>query len=305
MRVVIIGASSFLGGHVLREASASGHEVVTAGRSPVPVSASHYRLDLAADDPSRIAGVISSIVPDVVINCAGATAGSPDVLAAANITAVYALVTAMIQSRSLARLVQIGSAAEYGRTKEGIPVAESASPQPASVYGATKLAGTRLVELARTAGLDAVVLRVFNVVGAGAPQDGLPGRAALLLRQAMARGTDVRLGSLDAVRDFVDARDVADAALAAATAPVLPHSIINIGSGHAVASRTLVTELLAISGYEAAVHEGAPGSARSAHLPWMQADITRAGQDLAWQPSRDLKASVSDLWEASCDATGK
>ena len=303
MRVLIIGASSFLGGHVLREASASGHEVVTAGRSGVPASASHHRLDLAADGPSRIAGVIGAIAPDAVINCAGATAGSPDVLAAANMTAVYALVTAMLELRSLARLVQIGSAAEYGRTREGIPVAESVSPQPASVYGATKLAGTRLVELARTAGLDAVVLRVFNVVGAGAPEDSMPGRAAVLLRQAMARGTDIRLGPLDAVRDFVDARDVADAVLAAATAPVLPHSIINIGSGRGVVSRALVRELLAISGYEATVHEDAPGSARSAALPWMQADITRAGQDLVWQPSRDLKASVSDLWEASCGAT--
>ena len=184
-------------------------------------------------------------------------------------------------------------------------MAESASPQPVSVYGVTKFAGTRLVELARTAGLDAVVLRVFNVVGAGAPEDGLPGRAAVLLRQAIARRSDVRLGPLDAVRDFVDARDVADAVLAAATAPVLPHSIINVGSGHGIASRTLVRELIAISGYDAAVHEDGPGSSRSAPLPWMQADITRARQDLRWQPSRDLKASVSDLWEAACGTTGK
>src|SRR5260370_12345317 len=123
MRVLIIGASSFLGGHVLREADTSGHEVVTAGRSPVPASASHHGLDLAADGPSRIAVVVSSIAPDAVINCAGATAGSPDMLAAANITAVHALVTAMIQSRSPARLVHIGSAAELRRGKAGIPLA--------------------------------------------------------------------------------------------------------------------------------------------------------------------------------------
>jgi UDP-glucose 4-epimerase len=85
--------------------------------------------------------------------------------------------------------------------------------------------------------------------------------------------------------------------LAAATADVLPHPVVNVGSGHGVACRTLVGELLAISGYQVAVHEDAPGSARSAALPWMEADITRARQDLAWQPSRDLKASVSDLWE--------
>jgi nucleoside-diphosphate-sugar epimerase len=304
MRVLITGASSFLGGHLLREAGASGHEIVTAGRSAVPASVSHHRLDLSEDGPARIAELITVVAPDAVVNCAGATTGTPDVLAAANVTAVYALVTAMILVRTPARLVQIGSAAEYGPAEPGVPVTESAPPRPASVYGATKLAGTRLAELARTAGLDAVVLRVFNVVGAGAPEDGLPGRAAMLLRQAMARGTDVRLGPLDAVRDFVDARDVADAVLAAMTAPELPHSIINVGSGRGVAARVLVEELLAVSGYQATVHEDAAGSSRSAALPWMQADISRARRDLGWLPSRDLKASVSDLWEASCGADG-
>ena len=303
MRILIVGASSFLGGHLLREAGAIGHDVVTAGRSAVPASASHHRLDLAADGPARIAEVIAAISPEVVVNCAGATTGSPDLLAAANVTAIHALVTAMCQSHAPARLVQIGSAAEYGRAEQGVPVAESAGPRPASLYGVTKLAGTSLVELARTAGLDAVVLRVFNVVGAGAPEGGLPGRAAVQLRKAMAGGTDLRLGPLDGVRDFVDARDVADAVLAAATAPVLPHPIINVGSGRGVTSRTLVEELLAVSGYAAAVHEDAPGSDRSAALLWMQADICRAREDLGRQPSRDLRASVSDLWEGSCGAT--
>ena len=303
MRILIIGASSFLGGHLLREVGPAGHQVVTAGRSAVAASPSHHRLDLSTDSLPRIAEVIGAIAPDVVVNCAGATAGSPDLLAAANITAVYALVTAMLESRTRARLVQIGSAAEYGRTEEGVPVTETAPARPASVYGATKLAGTRLTEVGRRAGLDAVVLRVFNVVGAGAPEDGLPGRAAAQLREAMAGGTDVRLGPLDAVRDFIDARDVADAVFAAATATALPHPVLNIGSGHSIASRTLVMELLAVSGYDAAVTEDAPGSARSAALSWMQADITRARQDLRWRPCRDLKASVSDLWEASCGAT--
>src|SRR6478672_11441156 len=103
MRILIVGASSFLGGHTLREAGASGHEVVTAGRSTVPTSASHHRLDLAADGPARIAGVITAISPEVVVNCAGATTGGPDLLAAANVTAIHALVTAMCQSQTPAR----------------------------------------------------------------------------------------------------------------------------------------------------------------------------------------------------------
>lgn len=303
MRIMIIGASSFLGGHLLRQASAAGHQVVTGGRSAVPASASHHRLDLAADGPGRIAEVLGALSPDAVVNCAGATTGRPEVLAAANVTAVHALVTAMYQSRTPARLVQIGSAAEYGPAEPGVPVAEPAPARPASLYGVTKLAGTDLVRLGRTAGLDAVVLRVFNVVGAGAPEDGLPGRAVVQLRKAMAGGTDFRLGPLDGVRDFVDARDVADAVLAAAAAPALPHPVVNVGSGQGITSRALVGELLAVSGYEGAVHEDAPGSDRTAALPWMQADISRARQDLGWEPSRGLRASVTDLWEGSCGAS--
>ena len=113
----------------------------------------------------------------------------------------------------------------------------------------------------------------------------------------MVSGTDVRLGSLDPVRDFIDARDVADAVLAAAAAPSLPHAVINIGRGIGVPSRDLIKELLTVSGLSVAVHEDAPGSARSGGQPGPRADITRARADLGWQPSRDLTAAARDLWE--------
>ena len=205
----------------------------------------------------------------------------------------------MLLAAMPARLVHLGSAAEYGRAEPGIPVSERAAPRPAGLYGSTKLAGSRLVDLAAAAGLESVVLRVFNPVGPGAPRTGLPGRLAAELRQAAAHGTDVRVGPLDAVRDFVDARDVADAAVAAAAAARPPRPVLNIGSGRAVPVRAMVNELLAISGCAATVHEDAAGPARSAEIPWQQADISRAAEDLGWQPRRDLATSLADLWKAS------
>ncbi len=298
MRLLIIGAGGFIGGHVRRQAIAAGLTVVTASRSAPAGSPSHQHLDLSADGPARVAALISSIAPDAVINCAGATAGSPEMLAAANITGTHTLVTGMLLAGLPARLIHLGSAAEYGPSDPGVPVTESSPAGPTGPYGLTKLAGTTLVELARTAGLDAVVLRVFNPVGPGAPANSLPGSVAMQLRRAQADGTDVHLGPLDAVRDFVDVRDVADAALAAASAPALPQGVLNVGSGTGVPARTLVKELLAISGCQTAVHEDASGSARSAGRAWQQADISRAREDLGWWPRRDLAASVSGLWEA-------
>jgi NDP-hexose 4-ketoreductase len=299
MRLLVIGASGFLGAHVRHRASAAGMDVVTAGRSELPDSGRHRLVDLAADNAAHIAAMLGDVAPDAVLNCAGATVGDPDVLVGANVSGTCALVQAMLLALRPARLVHLGSAAEYGRAEPGVPVTERVAPRPAGMYGSTKLAGTAVVELARMAGLDAVVLRVFNPVGPGAPQTSLPGRLVAEVRRALADGNDVQLGSLDAVRDFVDARDVADAVLAAVAAPVLPHPVVNIGSGRGVPVRAMVKELLAISGCGSTVREDARGPARSADIPWQQADIARAAEDLSWRPRRDLATSLADLWGAS------
>ncbi len=299
MRLMVIGASGFLGAHVRHRASAAGAEVVTAGRSGLADSPRHRLIDLAEENPARVAAMIAEVAPDAVVNCAGATTGPPGALAAANITGAYTLTKAMLLTRRPTRLVHLGSAAEYGRSEPGVPVTEQVTARPGAIYGATKLAGTRLVELAAAAGLDAVVLRVFNPVGPGSQRASLPGRLTAELRQASQRETSVRLGSLDAVRDFVDVRDVADAAFAAAAAATLPHVVLNIGSGRGVPVRAMVEQLLAISGCTSTVHEDTQRPARSADIPCQQADIGRAVADLAWTPRRDLVTSLTDLWETT------
>ncbi len=299
MRLLILGASGFLGAHVGARAAAAGMEVLTAQRSGRNDSPWHRHADLAEDAPATIAALIEDVAPDAVLNCAGATTGELSALLAANVTGVYTLTTAMLLAKVKPRLVHLGSAAEYGRSEPGVPVTERTAPRPAGGYGATKLAGTRLVELAATAGLDAVVLRVFNPVGPGAPRSSLPGKLASELRLALGHGTDIRLGSLDAVRDFVDVRDVADAVIAAAGAPALPHRVLNIGTGRGVPVRAMVRQLLAISGCAGLVHEDPARSARTADIPWQEADITCAIEDLSWTPRRGLETSLSDLWKAS------
>jgi nucleoside-diphosphate-sugar epimerase len=233
------------------------------------------------------------------VNCVGATTGELDAMVAVNVTGVYTLTKAMLMTKTAPRLVHLGSAAEYGRAEPGVPVTEQAVPRPAGVYGVTKLAGTRLVELATAAGLDGVVLRVFNPVGPGAPPSNLPGKVAAEVRRALAHGTDIQLGSLDAVRDFIDVRDVADAVLAAVTAPALAHGVLNIGTGRGVPVRTMVKQLLSIAGCTGVIHEDSAGPGRAADIPWQEASITCAIEDLGWTPRRDLTASLTDLWRAS------
>src|SRR6185503_18912279 len=102
-----------------------------------------------------------------IVNAAGLTAGPREVMHALNVEFVDRLVGAVHRRAPTARLVHIGSAAEYGPAIGGRPTRETDDTRPSGPYGESKLAATRAVWGAGLLGLDTVVLRVFNPIGAG------------------------------------------------------------------------------------------------------------------------------------------
>ncbi|GGM56152.1 hypothetical protein GCM10012275_29080 [Longimycelium tulufanense] len=297
-RYLLLGASGFLGRHVWdRLVTDPEARLLTAGRRPVDSGQAHLRLDLATAGVRELGDVLAAANPDVVINAAGMVGGTPAEQAAVNTTAVGRLAEAMLRTRPTTRLVHIGSAAEYGRVRTGIAVAEDTPAHPVAAYGVTKLGGTQLLRLARVAGLDAVVLRVFNPVGPGIPEGSLLGR---LVRQLRDREPEIRLGPLGDHRDFVDARDVANAVVAAARVST-PRWLINVGSGRATQVRELVRALLSIAGHDGPLHEAEPPPDRSALVSWQAADLTVARRVLGWRPTRTLTTTLTDVWrEVAC-----
>ncbi|MEU0839790.1 NAD(P)-dependent oxidoreductase [Streptomyces sp. NPDC005962] len=331
MRILVLGATGFLGGHTVRHLRALSGVRVLVGARPsgaapnpalrpdptpgpvpgptpgvVPGPAPDLTVDLATADPAELADALRALAPDAVINCAGAVGGGAVALAGTNARGPAVLCDALAAAAPGARLVHLGSAAEYGAGEPGRPLGEAAPARPLGMYGATKLAGTLAV---LDSGLDAVVLRVFNPLGPGSPAASLPGRLAAELRLAMrdaADGADgpdatVRVGDLSAHRDFVDVRDVARAAGLAATEPGELPRLLNIGGGMARPVREVAEGLVRESGFLGRIEERGGGSARSAAVSWQQADIGAAGRLLGWQPRYSFADALTGLWAASKD----
>ncbi|MFF8288574.1 NAD-dependent epimerase/dehydratase family protein [Streptomyces sp. NPDC016309] len=291
MRILVLGSTGYLGAHVTERLRAvEGVRPLLGGRSP----GSDLVVDLATVRTGPLAEALAALAPDAVVNCAGAVGGDPVTLAEVNARGPAVLCAALRETVPGARLVHLGSAAEYGPGRPGEPVTEDAPTRPVAPYGATKLAGTVAVT---SSGLDAVVLRVGNPVGPGAPAAGLPGGLARrLLRAGGDAEAVVRLGDLSGYRDFVDVRDVARAVELAVTRPGPVPPVLNVGGGRAVPVRDLVHGLVRTAGFPGRVEEAGDGSARSAAVAWQCSDVSAARRALGWSPRFGLDDSVAALW---------
>jgi len=280
-RVLVLGGRGFLGRHVVAALQAAGDEVVSAGRSGGP-------------DLRRLTAEAGL---DAVVNCAGRTHGTRSELVADNVGLVADVLDAI--AGSSIRLVHIGSSAEYGRGGIDAPVREDGPTLPVGPYGITKLAATQLV---RNAGAPAVVLRVFNPVGAGMAAASMLGAAADRMREALRTGHgSISMGDLSAERDFIDARDVADAVVEATRRTDLP-PILNVGSGRATRARDLVAMLAVAARFDGTVDESGAGSSRSAGVDRQVADVTAAARHLEWRARHPLQAAVAALWSGGASA---
>ena len=138
--------------------------------------------------------------------------------------------------------------------------------------------------------IETAILRVFNAYG---PGQHLPASHAPVipnyLRQAIHGGTLIMHGDGKQTRDYVYVDDVVSAMIAAATAPDINHTVINIGCGKETSIVELVRLVMDVTGIktEALVNpKNDPGVSR------MRADITLAREKLGYKPRFQLEEGL-------------
>ena len=279
MRILITGAGGFIGGALARRfASRADVELTALGRA-----------DLDLGDRDAIVAGLGRSRPDVVIHAAGRTHGDPDALFADNAQATANLAEAIGMAAPGAGLILLGSAAQYGVSKDQVPWRENDPCAPFEPYGLSKhaaetnaLAATRQYEFRATA------LRLFNIV-TPEPQ-GEQVFAAFLRRAASAAAAGpppwrVRMGPLAAVRDFIDLEDVLSAVERVIERGTWGE-VINVCSGEGRTARTLLSAVSAQTGGAVVVDEAA--AVAPPLMPWSVGDPTRCQALLGLRPAIDI-----------------
>ena len=146
MRVLIIGASGFIGRYVSRRLVASGHTVFSTynSRPPLDDGASWHRVEIT--DPAVMDALFSLAQPEVVVHLAavadvGTAERNPHVAMDVNATATETI--ARLCERYAARLVFMST--EYVFDGQNGPYIEGDTPAPTTQYGRTKFEAERSV----------------------------------------------------------------------------------------------------------------------------------------------------------------
>ncbi|MDP5184474.1 NAD(P)-dependent oxidoreductase [Blastococcus sp. BMG 814] len=282
MRALVTGAGGFVGRHLVARLERDGWHVTGLARRDV---------DLA--DPVAGAAAVRAADPDVVFAlAAGRAKATPEERAATTAVNTSPWLVDALPDRCRA-VVRLGSSTEYAAAPH--PLAEDAALEPRGFFGATKAAGSLLLQAAAAErGIRAAVLRAFQVYGPGDH----PTRLVPVVMAAARSGGTVALPAHVSRRDWVWVGDVVDACIRAAVDDGLPPgAVLNIGTGVQTGTEELVALAERVTGRPIATAPGAHPGRGWDTADWV-CDPALARRLLGWTPAVDLAEGLARTWAA-------
>lgn len=295
-RACVLGASGFIGRHVVTELLARGYRVTAADLNggAAPARQDHNRLDAQSGDLADegfVRGLLDGA--DAVVCLA------PNSLPATSNTdlagEVGGHVLATIRIAELAHRAGVRNLvfASSGGTVYGIdsatPIPEHSPTRPRNAYGASKLAIEHYLRILRELrGLRTVSLRISNPYGAGQNADRGQGFIAMAMRRAYGGEPMTIWGDGETVRDFLFVRDLARA-VAEACAYAGDATVMNIGSG---LGYTLLEVARLVEGISGRPLQLRFEPNRKIDVARNVLDIGLAHQELGWRPETEIEEGL-------------
>lgn len=305
MRVLVTGASGFVGSAIADALATAGHRVRAASRRPLSdrlagrVEAVPLPDLASAEDPvPLLAGM------DAVVHAAGLAhqpAGTDEARLHAVNAAGAGRLAAASAAEGITRFVLVSSLRAVVGPSAPRAIAESTEPHPTDAYGRSKLAGEQAVSAALPS---ATVLRPPVVHGAGAEAN--MARLAALARLPL----PLPLGGLAGKRSILS-----DANLASAVALLLGNDaakgrVLHLSDGEPLTIGDMVALMRAALGRKPGIVAGLPGLATAAALsalaPQAAARLTAdlvvedaAIRAIGWRPIEPSSEGLARLVRAA------
>lgn len=304
IRVLVTGATGFIGRHALPMLVLAGAEVHAVARRPGRSMAGvnwHQADLLRAEDRAQL---IQTVRPTHLLHFAWIAEHGRFWEAEENSAWLDASRDLVRRFRDIGggRVVGAGSCAEYDWQDPALAAGglcdEHGTPcRPATLYGRCKLAMSDWLRM--QPGLSHAWGRIFFTYG----DDEDRRRLVPAVITALLTDQPAEIGPGTQVRDFLDVRDVAAAFVAMLTAPV--EGVVNIGAGAGVTVADLAREIAQLVGKPDLLRVGAL-PARPGDPPFLVPNIDRLRIEAGFRPARDRTTGLVDTiawWQRHAEET--
>jgi len=310
VQALVTGGGGFVGRVLTRALLERGYKVdITGVGEPVTTGSVRW---FAADsrDADAIDAAVQQSRPDTVFHLAGvsfppdaerAPADTYDV----NTLGAVRLLGAIERQRRAGvidpAVVIVGSGVQYGsHDAEEMPLSETASLRPTTVYAASKAAQEiASLQFARSAGARVVCTRSFNHSGVGnGPQFLLPSLVSRARRMKRSEPNTLALGN-DVIRDFLHVDDVVTAYILLAERGRVGE-VYNVCSGVGVSVRQLAERVLLRAGIAADILTE-PSLMRASDVPVLIGSPEKLTRETGWSPRKTYDDIIDDLLNATTD----
>ena len=308
MNVLITGISGFAGSHLTEYLVSLGkykiHGIYQSEASlptldKVKDQVSLYQVDLL--DKEKTAEVVGLAKPDLIFHLAALSSPrksfeDPSGTITNNVDAEINLLEGVRKGKLLDTKILIISSAEiYGLVnEENIPIDEQTPLNPTNPYAVSKIAQDYLgLQYFNSYGLQVIRVRPFNHFGPRQTDAFVIASLCRKIAELEKSKIDViKVGNLEAKRDFTDVRDMVKAYVLAVEKGV-PGDVYNIGSGKSYPIKEILEKLIELSGAKVKIETD-----KSLFLPLdnpnLVCNLTKFNKLTGWVPSIPLEKSLKD-----------
>ena len=287
-RTLVVGATGFVGGYLVRELENAGHSVVQANFPEFNL----LKLE-------QVEKTVQDASPDYVVNLAavssvGQSWKDPVMTVDVNIKGTLHLLDSIQKFAPKAKTLLIGSAEEYA--PKDSPLKETDALEASNPYGITKVAQENFADLYRKKfGMQIVCTRSFNHTGVGQLLNfALPSFCKQVAEiDKSGKPGKIYVGNLSAIRDFSDVEDVAHVYRMLLEAEN-DYTVYNVGSGKAHSMRELLQMILDLAKVQIEVVQD-PEKMRPVDIPYLCADNSRVQK--FWRGT-DIRETIRKMFSA-------
>ncbi len=301
-RAFVTGACGFVGGYLCEYLVGQGVEVLggvldakNSPERPFPVET----CDVA--DETQCLEIFENFSPDVIYHLAGISfvplaASDFQNTLRINVGGVHSVCRAAAAMDRSVKVVLASSGEVYGKiAPEEIPITEDTPVRPANAYSLSKLMAEEVVEFYDRSGkIEGYIMRPFNHIGPGQNDSFVTASFASQLAQISVGKAEpvIRVGNLEAARDFMDVRDVVRAYHLVLDHPA---GVYNLSSGTSVSIQAILDILLDISGLDVRIEQD-PDRMRPSEVPEVRGCFDKALLTFGWKPDIDIETSLRDIY---------